>query len=136
MRKALLKTELFPRLLVIGAMVAALSGLSGTSALAADKPEVSQADQELVASVAAGGRMYDNWIRELALKKPKQAHPLYPTEGQFVKTPWQTWRCVSCHGWDYLGDKGAFSTGDNYTGITGVSGMIGSNARGRRRRFA
>lgn len=134
MRKALLKTHLFPRLLAFGAVMAALSAFYAQPLQAADKPTdkpadkpgLSQADQELVASVAAGGRMYDNWIRELALKKPKDAHPLYPSSVQFTKAPWQTWRCVSCHGWDYLGDKGAFSTGDNYTGITGVSGMIGS----------
>jgi len=104
-------------------------GINGTQpSNAADAPEVSQADQELIASVAAGGRMYDNWMRELAMKKPKFVQPTYPEEGKYFDTPWQTWRCVTCHGWDYLGDKGAFNTGDDYTGIKGVAGMIGSNA--------
>ncbi|MBL4613405.1 MAG: c-type cytochrome [Magnetovibrio sp.] len=88
----------------------------------------SQADQKLVASVAAGGRMYDNWIRELALKKPKSVHPLYPSDGKYTDTAWQTWRCVTCHGWDYLGDRGGSTKGENFTGIKGVSGMIGSTA--------
>lgn len=88
----------------------------------------SQEDQRMVASVAAGGRLYDNWMRELAMKKPKQVHPLYPEEGKYADTPWQTWRCVTCHGWDYLGDRGAFNTGDDYTGIKGITGMIGRSA--------
>lgn len=88
----------------------------------------SQEDQRLVASVAAGGRMYDNWMRELAMKMPREVHPLYPKEGRLADKPAETWRCVTCHGWDYLGDRGAYNTGENYTGITGIAGMIGKEA--------
>ncbi len=52
------------------------------------------------ASISAGGRLYDNWIRELAKRPPKEAHPLYPKEGRFMADPATTWRCVTCHGWD------------------------------------
>lgn len=128
MRKAFPKFKPAFRMSALGAVVAIVALSSANPAQAAETPVPSQEDQRLVASVAAGGRMYDNWMRELALKKPKEVHPLYPAEGKLAKTPWQTWRCVSCHGWDYLGDKGAFNTGDNYTGIIGVAGMIGRMA--------
>lgn len=128
MRKAFPKTSLISRLAVLSAAAITLALTAIQPAHAAEEAARSQAEQELVASVAAGGRMYDNWMRELALKKPKTVHPLYPADGKYVDTPWQTWRCVSCHGWDYLGDKGAFTKGENYTGIKGVSGMIGSTA--------
>lgn len=142
MQMAFTKMNISFRLNALGGFVPVVTALaigllSSAPLYAADAPTpstapqetsgvASQEAQELVASVAAGGRMYDDWIRELARKKPTTVHPLYPADGQYTKTPWQTWRCVTCHGWDYLGDKGAFSTGENYTGTKGVAGMIGS----------
>jgi len=78
-------------------------------------------------SIAAGGRLYDNWPRELAKRSPKEAHPLYPAEGPKSREPAETWRCVVCHGWDYRGDEGAFRTGSDYSGIKGISGMAGAS---------
>jgi thiosulfate dehydrogenase len=31
-----------------------------------------------------------------------------------------TWRCVTCHGWDYQGKDGAYRAGTNFTGFPGV----------------
>jgi len=31
-----------------------------------------------------------------------------------------TWRCVTCHGWDYQGKDGAYRSGSNYTGFPSV----------------
>jgi thiosulfate dehydrogenase len=31
-----------------------------------------------------------------------------------------TWRCVTCHGWDYQGKDGAYRSGGNYTGFPGL----------------
>lgn len=119
---------LFRRLAVFAVMFVVAVGARPHFTHAAEPLETykqTQAEQKMIASTAAGGRMYDDWVRELALRKPKDIHPLYPTDGKFANNPAQTWRCVTCHGWDYLGDKGAFGSGDNYTGIKGISGMIG-----------
>jgi len=37
------------------------------------------------------------------------------------------WRCKECHGWDYMGAKGAYSKGKHHTGFKGVSGAAGSD---------
>jgi len=110
---------------VVFALAGAMSAHSTHAAEPLAAYKQTQAEQEMIASTAAGGRMYDDWVRELALRKPKKVHPLYPNDGKFANNPAQTWRCVTCHGWDYLGEKGAFNSGDNYTGIKGISGMIG-----------
>ena len=126
MIKALTNISLKTRTAIVG-VGAALVLFGGTQSFAQQDTQVrSQEEQKMVASVAAGGRMYDNWMRELAVRSPKKPHPLYPEGGPLEKKPAETWRCVSCHGWDYLGDKGAYAKGDNYTGIKGIAGMIGA----------
>ncbi len=51
-----------------------------------------------------GGRLYDNWISVLKLKKPpKKTHPAYPASGKAKGSA--TWRCSKCHGWDYQGKE-------------------------------
>ncbi|MCP3902429.1 MAG: hypothetical protein GY715_02240, partial [Planctomycetes bacterium] len=47
-------------------------------------------------------------------------HPLYPPAG--TQTGSTTWRCKECHGWDYKGVDGAYSSGSHFTGIIGVFG--------------
>ncbi|MCW8915398.1 MAG: cytochrome c [Magnetovibrio sp.] len=127
MIKALTNTGSIKSTLVGTAVVVTALTLSIMPSHAQEKEQIrSQEDQKMVASVAAGGRLYDNWIRELAVKPPKKPHPLYPDEGRLADQPLETWRCVTCHGWDYLGDKGNFAKGDNFTGIKGIAGMIGT----------
>ena len=49
-----------------------------------------------------GGRLYDNWFNEKAIDSPPQfSHPRW-ADG-FAETPRDTWRCVSCHAWNYQG---------------------------------
>lgn len=69
------------------------------------------------AQLAWGGILYDNWLEELNVKVDK-THPAYPAAGK--KKGATTWRCKECHGWDYKGKAGAYSKGDNYTGIKGI----------------
>jgi len=69
------------------------------------------------AQLVRGGVLYDNWIEELGVKIDK-THPSYPA-GDKQKGA-DTWRCKECHGWDYKGKAGAYSTGSHYTGITGI----------------
>ena len=125
MRNMIPNLKVLSKLALAGLAVLMAGAQAPATAAEAQKVQ-SQEDQALVASIAAGGRIYDNWMRELALRAPKTVHPLYPASGQYANDPVESWRCVSCHGWDYLGDNGAFNTGADYTGIKGVSGMIGS----------
>jgi len=69
-------------------------------------------------AISEGGRLYDKWWQEYGLKSPVKSHPAYPANGK--KKGATTWRCKECHGWDYQGDKGAYSKGSHYTGIKGI----------------
>ena len=56
------------------------------------------------AEISLGGKLYDNHWLVSGKPPPEDTNPLYPPE---VKTtPANTWRCVSCHGWDYSGGDG------------------------------
>lgn len=68
--------------------------------------------------VAEGGRYYDKWWVDTNLQEPKETHPAYPVTAK--KKGSATWRCKECHGWDYRGRDGAYSTGSHYTGIPGI----------------
>ncbi len=75
-------------------------------------------------TLAIGGRIYDNWWNALDVAEPRGTHPSYPDIGK--KSGEATWRCKTCHGWDFLGKDGIYSEGtSNYTGITGIRGAIG-----------
>lgn len=80
---------------------ASLSGLAGAVQAA-----------EIESTLARGGRLYDNWSKELKTTRPEEPHPAYTG-----KAPKNSWRCTACHGWDYSGDKGA-----GVKGITGAKG--------------
>ncbi len=67
--------------------------------------------------LARGGLLYDNWPAELGASIEK-THPSYPAAGR--QKGLTTWRCKECHGWDYKGKAGAYSSGSHYTGITGI----------------
>ncbi len=68
------------------------------------------------ADLLKGGQMYDNW-QAFTHKKPQGTNPLYPAKGTF---PQQSWSCNECHGWDYKGKDGLYSTGPHATGIIGI----------------
>jgi thiosulfate dehydrogenase len=79
-------------------------------------------------TLAFGGRLYDQWWAVLFTDPPIRTHPSYPNAGR--KPVSESWRCVSCHGWDYRGQDGAYGSGLNYTGIVGIDGAIGGDPRG------
>ncbi len=80
-----------------------------------------------LSALARGGRLYDNWYKELGERPPAESHRAYPLGGAAAGDPAQTWRCVACHGWDYRGVDGAHGRGENYTGIKGVAAMAGAD---------
>lgn len=76
-------------------------------------------------TIAAGGRIYDNWWEALDRPEPTETNPAYPTDINTNQTGAGTWRCKECHGWDYLGAEGIYGDGSHYTGIAGILGADG-----------
>jgi len=54
--------------------------------------------------ISLGGKLYDNHWLQSERKPPSERYPDYPKEIDVSSS--DTWRCVSCHGWDYSGADG------------------------------
>jgi mono/diheme cytochrome c family protein len=87
-------------------------------------------DQQMydMADFAWGGRLYDKWwaladgTLDIAPPETANTHPLWPATNT-SKAGETTWRCKSCHGWDYRGSNGVYgSPGSSY--LTGIVGII------------
>lgn len=72
--------------------------------------------------ISSGGRLYDNWWKALGTEAPKTRHPAWPASNVEVAVA-DTWRCKSCHGWDYKGSGGQNASGPGKTGIKGIQRM-------------
>ncbi|MEO5364112.1 MAG: cytochrome c [Magnetococcus sp. DMHC-8] len=95
--------------------LAALVLLGGLLASGAGQAE------EQISSIARGGRLYDKWFEVVHAPEPATAHPAYPPSGGYANKAKDTWRCKECHGWDYMGNLGAYAVGKHATGIVGVT---------------
>jgi len=62
---------------------------------------------DLLPNIARGGRLYDTWWKENLRDVPVGEHPLWPTSNTTQGA--DTWRCSSCHGWDYQGNQGVLA---------------------------
>ncbi|MFQ5593745.1 MAG: c-type cytochrome [Anaerolineae bacterium] len=71
-------------------------------------------------NVSRGARLYDKWWDELGVDVPAGDQPLWATQSSNTRSGKDTWRCKECHGWDYMGKDGAYSSGSHMTGFTGV----------------
>ena len=56
------------------------------------------------------------------MDKPKDTHSAWPASNT-KKKGGTTWRCKSCHGWDFAGKDGKYASGSYKTGIPGVRGV-------------
>ena len=81
----------------------------------------------LAVSIAHGGRLYDDWQVEEGVRQQSLPHPAYPPTAYFANDAPLTWRCKSCHGWDYQGNQGSYASGRNATGIRGIRAMAGAD---------
>ena len=71
-------------------------------------------------ALSGGGQLYDKWWAVLGLDAPEEDQPLWATQSTNERSGADTWRCKECHGWDYKGADGAYSSGSHSTGFTGV----------------
>lgn len=76
--------------------------------------------QDADPDVVRGAMLYDNWIAVLGAQPPAGSMPIWNRQTTNTRSGADTWRCVSCHGWDYQGKDGAYRSGSNYTGFPGV----------------
>lgn len=79
-----------------------------------------------------GGLLYDKWWavesgdehehddHEGSSSSPEGDHPLWATQSTNERSGEDTWRCKECHGWDYKGKDGAYSSGSHFTGFVGI----------------
>ena len=81
---------------------------------------------EIESLLARGGKLYDKWFKVIKAEKPKDTHAAWPTSNTKKKGN-TTWRCKSCHGWDYKGRDGAYASGSYKTGIKGINGLAGAD---------
>lgn len=79
----------------------------------------------LVASIANGGRLYDDWQVHTGGQRQALPHPAYPPNAYYASAASETWRCKECHGWDYKGNQGQYASGNHATGIKGIRAFAG-----------
>ncbi len=75
-------------------------------------------------TLAYGGRLYDRWWAVLLDEPPAGTHPAYPADGRLEGA--ETWRCVTCHGWDYRGGDGAYRVSYGFIGGPSLAGQQGA----------
>lgn len=79
--------------------------------------------------MSSGGRLYDNWMTAQDKEEMEETHPSWPASNT-KKSGATTWRCKTCHGWDYKGVDGNYGSGSYKTGIRGVTHMLGTRPDG------
>jgi len=103
-------------LVVLLLLGASLQGVQAKNIFAQDSDDAIQ-----------GGMLYDNWFAALGEAPPPGDMPLWSQQTTNTHSGEDTWRCVSCHGWDYQGRDGAYRYGSNYTGFPGVYSARGKS---------
>jgi thiosulfate dehydrogenase len=71
-------------------------------------------------TLAHAGRLYDKWWTEAGQDAPSGDILMWPRQTTNTRSGSDTWRCKECHGWDYKGVDGAYSSGSHKTGFPGV----------------
>ena len=75
-----------------------------------------------------GGLLYDKWWKTLGIDEPTGEMPLWANQDSNTRTGSDTMRCKECHGWDYQGATGAYSSGSHFTGFPGVFQLFGGDS--------
>jgi len=74
------------------------------------------------ADLIQGALLYDSWFNQFGSDAPIEINPIWNLLGPTTVSITDTWRCSSCHGWDYQGVNGTFGDVSNsfYTGMNGI----------------
>lgn len=75
--------------------------------------------------ISLGGRLYDSHWSVIRRRPPPGTHPNYPANAASPIS--STWRCVSCHGWDYAGSDGHLKTRSTDAPFFSLSGLVNRN---------
>lgn len=87
------------------AAFAIILGICITAAsLSAQQDDIEVTDFGAGFVVSLGGKLYDNLWTTTDTKPPAHRNPAFPPIPEISDA--DTWRCVSCHGWDYKGIDG------------------------------
>ena len=88
-------------------VLAVVSGALLGTILCTTSASAGQVDE---GALARGGKLYDKWYKVVGADAPKKSHPAYPADKKYAAKPKSNWRCKECHGWDYMGKDGAYSS--------------------------
>ncbi|GAB4504981.1 MAG: hypothetical protein Fur0043_19760 [Anaerolineales bacterium] len=99
-----------------------------TEAPAVEQPAATEAPAmpELVGDPIRGGKLYDNWMKELGVDVPAETNPQWVAANAGDISVEKSYRCQRCHGWDYQGDHGfsglaaGMSTNDALAALKGA----------------
>lgn len=85
---------------------------------------VPRASAAIDPAIPRGAALYDKWYAVLGTDPsagaPAGNMPVWSRQTSNSLSGPDTWRCTTCHGWDYLGKDGAYGTGSNFTGFPGL----------------
>ncbi len=68
-------------------------------------PRIAHSQTDSPGDMLRGGRLYASWDNLVDDGLPEAIHPLWPVNSAGDFPARVTWRCVNCHGWDYLGSE-------------------------------
>ena len=75
--------------------------------------------------VALGGKLYDNLWVITDTTPPAERNPSFPQD--VAMSAEETWRCVSCHGWDYKGAAGERAKFGANTAFRSLKHLVGAD---------
>jgi mono/diheme cytochrome c family protein len=112
--------------LVFSALALHLGIFDAAAAIAQEGPVGAMSNSRAIPAPwieSIGAQLYDDWPRALRLAGPFQRHPLW--SGSTNVRPQETWRCVNCHGWDFLGSAGVGGDLGVVDGVPGLRHLVG-----------
>ena len=66
------------------------------------------------ADLIRGGLLYDKWWKVNGGAEPMtNFNPIWSSQNTNARMGADTWRCKECHGWDYIGLDGRYSSGSH-----------------------
>ena len=105
--------------LVTFAMAVGIGGFVGCDS--STDPEHFADENWQNADMVRGGLLYDKWWTINSGTEPTtDFDPIWSSQTTNARTGADSWRCKECHGWDYVGKDGRYSSGSHYTGFDGV----------------